>query len=282
MAIMLSSPTKVNQLSLYENREREILSFRQFGESNNCVILIHGWMTSGLVFDRLLEQAELEGFRVIVPNLRGSGIDGLDAGPFSVSQFGKDIIDLANHLELEKFHIAGHCMGGQVAQWLASELPTRVISLSLICSVPASGLAFQEELAEAFRNSGEDNEVQGLILEQRSPNLTIAEHERLLAEASRLSESSIAMTFDAWCEADFEDQLYRIMSPTMVIASTDDPTISEDLQRNAVAKSIKNARFEVVEGSGHYPHSEKPVEMAICLANFWDQSTPIPFELPVA
>ncbi|MDF1752553.1 MAG: alpha/beta hydrolase [Verrucomicrobiales bacterium] len=282
MAFKLSTSTKLNQLSLYENRDREILSYRQFGEAENCVILIHGWMTSGIVFDQILEQAELEGFRVIVPNLRGSGMDGLDAGPFSIVQYGRDIIDLANHLQLDKFHVAGHCMGGQVAQWLGSELPTRVISLSLICSVPASGLTFPEELSEAFRNSGKDIEVQGLILDQRSPNMTIAEHERLLAEAGRLSKASIAESFDALCEADFEDQLYRINSPTLVLATTDDPTISKELQKMTVAGSIKNARFDVLEGCGHYPQCEKPAEIAGCLKTFWNQATPIKFQLPVS
>ena len=219
MAYALSTPTKVNQLSLYENRSQEILSYRQFGDSEDCVILIHGWMTSGIVFDLLLEQAELEDYRIIIPNLRGSGIDGLDAGPFSVEQFGMDIIDLANHLQLEKFHICGHCMGGQVAQWLASELPTRILSLALINSIPASGMALQEDLAEALRNSGQDREVQGLILEQRGSGMTVAEHKRLLAEAGRLSKAAIANTFNAWSEADFEDQLYRILSPTMVVCS---------------------------------------------------------------
>ncbi|MDF1815302.1 MAG: alpha/beta hydrolase [Verrucomicrobiales bacterium] len=282
MAYMLSTPTKVNQLSLYENRDREILSYRQFGESENCVILIHGWMTSGIVFDSLLERAELENYRVIVPNLRGSGIDGLDAGPFSVEQFGRDIIDLANHLQLEKFHICGHCMGGQVAQWLASELPTRIISLSLICSVPASGLNFSEELAEAFRNSGGDPETQGLLLEQRSPGLSVAEHERLLAEAGRLNPTAIEKSFDAWTNADFKDQLYRILSPTLVVETTEDHIVSNDIQKKAVAGAIRNAKLVTMDGCGHFPQCENPAAMALHLKSFWAQSTPIKFELPVA
>jgi non-heme chloroperoxidase len=277
MATILSNSTK--DVFRYENRDGEVLSYREFGDSEDCVILIHGWMTSGIVFDSLLAQASLSNYRIIIPNLRGSGIDSLNSGEFTIIQYGKDIIDLVNHLGLEKFHLTGHCMGGQIAQWLASELPTRVVSLALICSIPASGLTFPEDLAEAYRNSGENSEVQGLILEQLSPRLTISEHNRLLNEAGRLSRASVANSFDAWSDADFEDQLYRILSPTLVLA-TDNPTLPEDLQRRAVAGSIRHSRFVKLEGCGHYPQCEKPFELGRQLKTFWTQSTPIPFQLP--
>ncbi len=279
MATILSNPAKDKAVFRYENRDGEVLSYREFGNSDDCVILIHGWMTSGIVFDSLMAQAALSAYRIIVPNLRGSGIDHLDSEKFSIIQYGKDMIDLVNHLELDKFHLTGHCMGGQVAQWLASELPTRVISLALICSIPASGLTFPEDLAEAYRNSGENPEVQGLILEQLSPRMAVGEHNRLLNEAGRLSRTSVANSFDAWIDADFEDQLYRILSPTLVLA-TDNPNLPEALQRRAVAGSIRHSKFSKLDGCGHFPQCEKPYELSCRLRDFWSRSTPIPFQLP--
>ncbi|HWY24837.1 MAG TPA: alpha/beta fold hydrolase, partial [Nevskia sp.] len=53
-------------------------------------------------------------YRVITPDLRGFGLSER-SGNYSVATFANDIWQLLEQLEVERFHLIGHSMGGAVA-----------------------------------------------------------------------------------------------------------------------------------------------------------------------
>ncbi len=101
-----------------------LLYYQCFGEGEPLFIL-HGflgmsdnWMTIGKKF--------AEKFRVILPDLRNHGRSS-HSNEFSLEGMARDIIQLADNLDIQSFNIIGHSMGGRVAMMVAANFPDRVI-----------------------------------------------------------------------------------------------------------------------------------------------------------
>ncbi|MFI4978761.1 MAG: alpha/beta fold hydrolase [Nevskiales bacterium] len=66
-------------------------------------------------------------YRVIAPDLRGFGRSER-SGNYSVATFASDIWHLLDQLQVERFHLIGHSMGGAVALQMAVDRPQRLSS----------------------------------------------------------------------------------------------------------------------------------------------------------
>lgn len=100
------------------------------------------------------------GLRVVRFDNRDTGLSQLFGGPDDVDG-GYDLIDLAedvlrvlDDLGVEKAHVAGHSMGGMMAQMLAIHHPERILSLGLLSTIPGQSRRWvahgeRPELAEA-------------------------------------------------------------------------------------------------------------------------------------
>ena len=74
-------------------------------------------------------------FRCVTFDNRGIGDSvPVGAGTVSVDQMSRDALAVMDHLGVETAHIAGHSLGGVVAQHLALTARSRVRSLSLLCT----------------------------------------------------------------------------------------------------------------------------------------------------
>jgi len=64
-------------------------------------------------------------------------------------------------------------------------------------------------------------------------------------------------------------RLHRIRAPALVLWGGADRVVSADYGR-AYASAIPIARFETIEGAGHFPHLEQPVAFARAVTTFMD------------
>lgn len=98
------------------------------------LVLLHGGSLSAHTFD-LLALAIGEAVRCVALDLRGHGLSGW-ADRYRVERSAADVIELADRLELAKFHLAGMSLGGCVAGHAAADLGPRLASLSFIDVAP--------------------------------------------------------------------------------------------------------------------------------------------------
>ena len=99
-----------------------------------------------------------ERFRVITPDLRGSGRSH-DAGPLTWAQLADDVAALARHLGLERACIGGVSMGAGVAVATALRHPALVAALVLVHPAFAGGdvglAPAQEAAMQAMDDAGQ-------------------------------------------------------------------------------------------------------------------------------
>ena len=245
------------------------IHYRDIGDGTPA-LLVHGWAVSGHVFDRMLP---LAGVRCIVPDHRGTGASTTAVEPVSVERLGRDMIAAADGAGLTTFTLVGHSMGGQIAQWIASEIPDRVTTLVLINPVPASGMQLPPDAHELFLTAGGDRGKLGAILDLACTELTPADREWMLDDATPIAPGRVARMFQMWSGASFIDRLAAITARTLVIA-TDDPFLPPEFLRTAIVDRIAGAQLRVLAGPGHYPVVERPAETASIVRAFITGSTP--------
>lgn len=243
------------------------IHYRVVGDGPRNVLLVHGWMMSGAVFNELVELMDTTGLRLVIPDLRGSGDSGAPTGGYTLEQHARDVLAVADHAGLKRFTVVGHSMGGQLAQWVAAQEPARVDGVMLLNTVPAAGLPLPPDAAGLFRTSANDREKQKIILGLACKQLSPAALERLLDVAGGVAKGSIEGSFDAWTGGGFAAKLASITAPTLVVA-TDDPFLPPAFLRQAVVSLIQNARLVYLPGPGHYPQVERPAETAALLTSF--------------
>ncbi|MDA1329622.1 MAG: alpha/beta hydrolase [Chloroflexi bacterium] len=98
------------------------------------VILLHGFPEYWYAWRHQIPALAAAGYRVIAPDQRGYN---LSDKPQSVTDYGieklaADILSLADHLELQTFHLVGHDWGAAVAWQLAINHPERLRTLSIL------------------------------------------------------------------------------------------------------------------------------------------------------
>ncbi len=78
-------------------------------------------------------------YRVIRYDTRGHGASGVPAGGYGLDRLGRDVLELADALGIERFAFCGLSLGGMTGQWLGWRAPERLEALVIANSSPFMG-----------------------------------------------------------------------------------------------------------------------------------------------
>jgi pimeloyl-ACP methyl ester carboxylesterase len=95
-----------------------------------ALLFIHGWPEFWLTWQPVMERLS-DRFMVIAPDLRGFGHSDKPDGEFGPSDHALDMIALMDALNIPKFGVIGHDVGGAVIQPLARLVEDRIFGLFL-------------------------------------------------------------------------------------------------------------------------------------------------------
>ena len=185
---------------------------------------------------------------------------------YTLSDMAADAMGLLDHLKIDKAHVAGVSMGGMIAQTVAIEHPSRVLSLTSIMSAtgaPGTMDATPEAAAvltqvapdptvdeEAFVAHGMKNAR--TIGSPAYPWTDEALRERVLSEMRRaFNPKGVQRQRGAiGASGDRTEKLAKLNVPTVVLHGEVDPLIPK-AGGEATARAIPGAELRIIPGMGH-------------------------------
>jgi pimeloyl-ACP methyl ester carboxylesterase len=105
------------------------------GEGDDTVVLVCGCTQPALAFRVGIGPALVAaGYRVVTYDNRGVPPSSAPPAPYSIAQMVGDLVGLLDHLGLDRVRVAGHSMGGWIAETIAAQHPGRVRAAALMGS----------------------------------------------------------------------------------------------------------------------------------------------------
>jgi pimeloyl-ACP methyl ester carboxylesterase len=208
----------------------------------------------------------LSGHDVYALDLPGHG---KSAGPgrASIEDYVQVVYDWADALSLPPFVIAGHSMGGAIAQTFASLHPQRLKGMILVAT--GARLRVHPNILDGIRT---DMEAVGrLLVEWAYGQRATPEQKRQFVQQFNLVDEEVMYNDWAACNRfDIRDKLPDIAVPTLVVAGSMDQLTPEKYGRY-MADHLPNADFALIPGGGHMLTQEQPQLLINAIRGFLDR-----------
>lgn len=242
------------------------LVYRIRGEAGRpLVVLIQGLGLSGSMWGDLPEALAAAGFRVLIPDNRGTGGSTSARLPFRMATLADDVAATLDHAGGERGLLVGVSMGGMIAQHVAIRHPERVRGLVLAatsCGAPYGRLASPRDLLRLVQscvvNPGETN-LDDLLFHpttlREQPEIVHDWGQRVAQEQFSVPGMLGQLTAAATHAAGFS--LGAIRCPTEVVTGDTDrlvPTVNARI----LASRIGDSRLTIVPEGGHAFPIEHP------------------------
>jgi pimeloyl-ACP methyl ester carboxylesterase len=212
--------------------------------SGQPLLLLHGGLGIGDDW-RHVFPSDPNGYRVVVPDLRGHGRSTNPAGMFTIRQCARDVIALLDRLEIAQARAIGLSLGAKTLLHIATAQPPRIEAMVLVSATPY----FPEPLRAAaaqFTRQAYDSMPQADRESLRSRHVHGDDQIRLLYDmVHSFSTSHDDMTFTA-------PLLGAITARTLVVHGDRDPLYPVEVAVE-LFRAIPASALWVVPNGGHSP-----------------------------
>jgi 3-oxoadipate enol-lactonase len=230
----------------------ELLYFTERG-SGPPLLLVHGLMVSGEMFEPVVEQLATR-HRVIVPDLRGHGRSRGLGPPYTVAQLAADLARLLDHLGVDSTAVLGYSQGGAIAQQLVLDYPKRCNRLVLVCTyafnMATAAERFEGHLTPLLIRVLGMRRLANFAVSQGMPQLGKEGGDWL---AGLIADQDPRLMEAAWREAmafDSRGRLAEIGCPALVVAGSDDLAVPIH-HAKMLHDCIPGSQLVILKGAGH-------------------------------
>lgn len=234
------------------------------------ILMLHGLGGTSNSFQPLL--AQLDGFRIIRPDLPGAGRSPTPSQEITVGLLVDAVENATTHLGIDRAHVVGHSFGALIAQHIAARHSGRVASLTLFGPILEPQETARERLRE--RAATARNEGMSAVADQLTrsalSSATANENPVVVAFVRESHMRQDAEGFARSCEglAQAEKADHRLIDcPTLIITGDEDPVGPASIAHE-LADKIGGAKTVILHRCGHWTPIEKSKECGKLLSEF--------------
>src|SRR3989338_1106274 len=114
-----------------QQKEDKIIFYKEAGQGVGFVIL-HGWGSSSDRWEKIGDLLAEQGYHVIIPDLPGFGKTAAPESVWGVQEYAEFVRKFVEQIGLQRFVLAGHSFGGQIAVQFAHLFPEKTEKLVLM------------------------------------------------------------------------------------------------------------------------------------------------------
>jgi 3-oxoadipate enol-lactonase len=232
-------------------------------EAGPVVCFSHSLAADSGMWAEQLPPVLAAGFRVLRIDMRGHGGSDAVPGDYTMAQLASDIVAVIDALDLKEVHFVGLSIGGMIGQAFAIKHASRLTSLMLCDTMPATPLGAAALWAPRIKAVREANSVAPLADGTMERWFTDAFKPRNPGRWKQIHDTVAATTPEGYlgCAAailnfDFTPQLPLVKAPTLVVCGADDPGTPPTGNRR-IAELVPRGRYEEIARARHFPNVEQ-------------------------
>ena len=223
-------------------------------------VFVHGYLGSSEMWN-FQKEFFSKHYRVIIPALPGFGeshnVKSLD----SINKMARQIIDLLDQKNIDKFNLIGHSMGGMIVQEITKLIGDRVNKL--ICFATGSigeipgRFETIDETREKLKKDGTEVSFSRVpkkwfVKGDKDKNYYLCKN--AVKDVSLEAADNALLAMKNWTG---KEDLKNIKNETLIIWGDKDTSYNFD-QVDTLKKNIKNSRLEIFKDCAHNVHLEQP------------------------
>lgn len=229
------------------------------GSSENDTLLLMAGFDSDSSTWAAMMRSLVEQYQVLRFDNRGIGQSFAPDSPYSIKQMADDAAALLDYLNIPQVHVAGHSMGGQIAQELTLAHPEKIQSLILLSSWASRDEKFNA-LIELFGDLTQ--QLEGTLYQRvllpwmftdafySSPGameqlISVIENQPFPPTPHGLYHQSRAILV-----SNTSDRIADIHCPTLVMVGKEDLVTPIKFSQQ-LAQGIPNTELAILEQGGH-------------------------------
>ena len=243
------------------------------------IVLLNCFTCSINWWDKLMPPLRRAGHRVIAIDLLGHGGSEKPDSGYAIEEQAQLVAQTLGILDVERPIVVGHSLGGAVAVGLAEAAPQLISGMVIVDTEPDTsygslGLLAKAAVApvigEGLWRVKMDSAIRSGLEEAFAPGYEVPD--QFVDDVKKMTYTAFdesAEAFDSYVsEQALVERLRPLDLPLLVMFGAEEQIVDDPRAALSAYAGVQGAQTALVQGSGHSPNVEKPIETARLILRF--------------